>query len=342
MRVYLGQEIKAFRRFFGNSYLTVPQLHAILSYANIKPFSDGRFDSNTLKAYRTGNDGMNVLYRAYKTWQERTAEYNAKQAAKKAEVPETKPTNPEATQLSLDLRESQEDQPLPPYDEWRTNIGTEFRNCRRNKKGNCYYIVDSDVGRVFFIDKKNHATQHLGTTLLNQCLNKLDFNDLFSSYGRGKNGNAPSGHYEKSFTFPYNIGYNECVETNDDDKIIYTNRAGRDKKSRIALNIQPSPSNIVFLVLKPCDLTRNIFMIITAYVGDKAAIEPWNYRAGEDEVNFWKNHALIGNYKESDDLGDEGYWGEPNKVTLNLQELKQLVKECVKKTIEVKYKKIRS
>lgn len=119
MRVYLGQEIKAFRRFFGNSYLTVPQLHAILSYANIKPFSDGRFDSNILKSYRSAADGMNVLYRAYRTWEEKTREFNARQAAKKAERPEPKPTNPKATQLSLDLKEGQENQPLPPYNEWR-------------------------------------------------------------------------------------------------------------------------------------------------------------------------------------------------------------------------------
>ena len=108
MRVYLGNEIKAFRRFFGNSYLTVPQLHAILSYAGIKPYSDGRFDSNTLKAYRTGNSGMNVLYRAYKTWQEKTAEFNARQAAKLANKPAPKPTNPKATQLSLDLDEGED------------------------------------------------------------------------------------------------------------------------------------------------------------------------------------------------------------------------------------------
>jgi len=341
MRVYLGQEIKAFRRFFGNSYLTVPQLHAILSYANIKPFSDGRFDSNTLKAYRTGNDGMNVLYRAYKTWQKRTAEYNAKQAAKKAEVPETKPTNPEATQLSLDLRESQEDQPLPPYDEWRTNIGTEFRNCQKNKKGCCYYNINTGAERFIFIDKKNHATQHLGTTLLIRCLNNLDFKDLLSSYEQHRNGNSSNGLYEKLITFSYNIGYDESVETTDDDKIIYAIRPDRDKKSRIAPNRQPSPSNKVFLVLKPCDLTRNLFMIITAYVGNKAAIEPWNDNASENDINYWKNHALTGNYKETDDEGEDGYWGEPNKVTLNLQELKQLVKECVKKTIEIKYKKIR-
>lgn len=332
MRVYLGQEIKAFRRFFGNSYLTVPQLHAILSYAGIKPFSDGRFDSNTLKAYRTGNDGMNVLYRAYKTWQEKTAEFNARQAAKLANKPAPKPTNPKATQLSLDLKEGQENQPLPPYAEWRTNIGTEFRNCHKTKKGCCYYNINTSAGRFIFIDKKNHATQHLGTTLLNQCLNKLDFNDLLSSYEQHKNGNSSNGLYEKLITFQYNIGYDESVETTDDDKIIYAVRQGRDKKSRIALNRQPSPSNKVFLILKPCDLTRNLFMIITAYVGDKAAIEPWNNNASKNDINYWKSHALTGNYKDTDDEGEDGYWGE--RVKINESDIRQMVAEVIKKIIK--------
>ena len=136
----------------------------------------------------------------------------------------------------------------PMIIEWRTNIGTEFRNCHKTKKGCCYYNISTNAGRFIFIDKKNHATQHLGTTLLNRCLNKLDFNDLLSSYEQHRNGNSSNGLYEKLITFQCNIGYDESVETTDDDKIIYAVRQGRDKKSRIALNRQPSPSNKVFLM----------------------------------------------------------------------------------------------
>lgn len=221
---------------------------------------------------------------------------------------------------------------LPPYNEWRTNIYTEFRNCRKNKKGHCFYVINSNFGKIFFVDKKNHATQHIGTTLLEQCLNRIDLNDLFSCYKEHRNGNAPNGVYEKTFTFPYNIGYHECVETTDNDKIIYTVRSGRDKKSRIVLNRQPEPINTIFLVLKPCDLTHNLFMIITAYTGSKAPIEPWNHMAGENETNFWKNHALIGDYKDTDDMGENGYW--KNKLKINESVIRQIVAETIKMLCE--------
>ena len=104
MRVYLVQELKNFQRFFGNSNLKLNDLHAIFSYAGIKQGGDKKYSAETLKAYRTGNSGMKVLYDAYRTWQEKTAEFNKKKA--NSPTPEQKQKVQKPVQLKLDLEEN--------------------------------------------------------------------------------------------------------------------------------------------------------------------------------------------------------------------------------------------
>ena len=73
MKVYLGQELNNFRRFFHyDNSLTLSDLHAILNYAGIKSLSDGKYDSDKLKSYRVYSP--NVLYDAYNKLKSKKAE----------------------------------------------------------------------------------------------------------------------------------------------------------------------------------------------------------------------------------------------------------------------------
>jgi hypothetical protein len=38
---------------------------------------------------------------------------------------------------------------------------------------------------------------------------------------------------------------------------------------------------------------ESVFLIITTYIGKKAAREPWNEFATQSDLSFWNNHGLL-------------------------------------------------
>ncbi|MBP5723238.1 MAG: hypothetical protein J6X18_06670 [Bacteroidales bacterium] len=187
---------------------------------------------------------------------------------------------------------------LPPYEQWRKNIDLDNMQ-RQSPIGKPRYII----GNNLVIDMNGHATEHLGHDLLEATLRRVDFN-MVNKYGQIK----------QTILFPFNIGYCECAETNDNDKIIYAKRGDRQRPSRIVLGREPEPCKYVQIVLQKLEQrpgkTLVPWKVLTAYVGKKPAkFEPWDPRSDESSVNFWKNHALISTYfDETSDEGDSEYW----------------------------------
>lgn len=105
-RVYLGQEINNFRKFFNDESLTIGELHAIMKYAGIAPLghdSKGNeiYNAIRLKNTRAGTESANGLRKAYKRLREAQS-YEIEKEPK----PAAKPKQPKPVQLKLDLQEN--------------------------------------------------------------------------------------------------------------------------------------------------------------------------------------------------------------------------------------------
>lgn len=196
---------------------------------------------------------------------------------------------------------------LPSYTEWRQNIECEVMWHKHSGRSNRWI-----VGNCVFFDTSEHALNHLGPSLLKKVLQKVDLRQV-----------NQQGFIEEIVTFPYPVGYQECVETSDADDVVYLQRDNRKKQSRFVLNRQPEPCNTVFIVLRQTKNDPYAFQIITGYVGTKSGKEPWDRRANDTDNEFWKTHALVSpeGTTKADDVGDEGYW-------------RQVVAECVKRVMK--------
>ena len=90
--------------------------------------------------------------------------------------------------------------------------------------------------------------------------------------------------------YPEKIGYSSCVEINENDRIIYAKRKGRENHTKFVLDRKKEPCNSLFAVFKYTDYG---YLILTIFIGKKAGREPWDKFATEEDKQFWKNHALV-------------------------------------------------
>ena len=224
---------------------------------------------------------------------------------------------------------------LPSYAEWKRNIEEEVMWYLYNGGKSRWKIG----GNVFF-DNSGHALYHLGPTLLCEVLKHVNLNMA-----------DEKGMIEQVVELGRPIGYQECVETNDSDNIVYLQRNGRKRQSRYAVGRSPDPCSTVFIVLRKIKKTQNVYQIITGYVGTKSGKEPWDRRATDSDAEFWRNHALVSpdEIDSSEDVGEEGYWTrivaesiknyfyknmKKNIVKLNEAQLRKMIAENVKKVIK--------
>ena len=89
--------------------------------------------------------------------------------------------------------------------------------------------------------------------------------------------------------FDQPIGKSECVETTPEDKIVYAKRIGKQGYSRFVVGREPEETQSVSLILKKIP---EGYILISAYIGAKAPLEPWAAGADETSREFWKTHAL--------------------------------------------------
>lgn len=97
------------------------------------------------------------------------------------------------------------------------------------------------------------------------------------------------------------VGHNPCVQTTQDDEIVYIRRAGRSGETRFVRNKHSKPTKEITVILKEI---RDGYMLVTSWYGGVAEPEPWDEQAfkrdrrGYDaakaaSVKFWENHALV-------------------------------------------------
>ena len=227
---------------------------------------------------------------------------------------------------------------LPSYAEWRRDIEEEVAWYLHNG-GKSRWTIG---GNVFF-DNSGHALCHLGPTLLCEVLKRVNLNTA-----------DKNGMIEQVVELGHPIGYQECVETNDSDSIVYLQRSGRKRQSRFAIGRSPEPCSTVFIVLRKIKTAQNVYQIITSYVGTKSGKEPWDRRATDSDAEFWRNHALVSpdEIDSSEDVGEEGYWTrmvaesiknnfyknmKKNTAKISESTLKKMISESIKAVLREDY-----
>ncbi len=85
-------------------------------------------------------------------------------------------------------------------------------------------------------------------------------------------------------------GTSTCVETTEEDEIVYARRPNRAGYTRFVKGREAEPTNELTLSLLK---VPEGYVLITAYLGPKAGPEPWDRNATPDSLAFWNTHALI-------------------------------------------------
>ena len=93
------------------------------------------------------------------------------------------------------------------------------------------------------------------------------------------------------------IGESSCVKPTSSDEIVYAQRQGRDYLSRFVMNRKAEPCSALVVILKPDEGGGGYWVCVTAFIGRKAEMEPWDEKHTQEtyqkSVEFWKEHALI-------------------------------------------------
>ncbi len=98
----------------------------------------------------------------------------------------------------------------------------------------------------------------------------------------------------QTVTFQENIGESICVETDDEDEIVYARRHGRNGYTRFVKNKAAEKTKEITVVLKKDEYAKDpTYILITAFAGPKAEPEPWDKKATTQSRIFWDSHALI-------------------------------------------------
>lgn len=94
------------------------------------------------------------------------------------------------------------------------------------------------------------------------------------------------------------VGRSRCVETSEEDTIVFGYRYGRPGPTRFVLDREPEiPTAKATIVLKRDERLPGIMILISAWAGDESQPEPWDENLADqialaDSKAFWSNHAL--------------------------------------------------
>jgi hypothetical protein len=95
------------------------------------------------------------------------------------------------------------------------------------------------------------------------------------------------------------IGNTICVTTDSSDEIVYARRIDVSRLTRFVKKRLAVPSSFITVILKKDNRDHTHFVIIDAFIGNKARPEPFDLRSirtdeeRQDSIKFWSNHALI-------------------------------------------------
>ena len=144
-------------------------------------------------------------------------------------------------------------------------------------------MADDTLGRLasgeVVVDRNNSHLHESVRPLLSYALSRI------SSCGRN--------FMEEVVDFFSEVGKTICVATNPSDKIVYAQRPNRAGLTRFVKNRETEPCSSVVVVLKRADNVSGTYVLVTAFIGGKPEVEPWDTRATAASRAFWESHALL-------------------------------------------------
>jgi hypothetical protein len=113
---------------------------------------------------------------------------------------------------------------------------------------------------------------------------------LVNALGKIKSNNQ--NLIEGEVDFGETIGVTRCIQTYENDEIVFAVRPKRSGYTRFVKNRTQEPTSKLTVILTK-DRQTNDYLVLTAYIGAKAEPEPWDFRATSKALDFWKKHALV-------------------------------------------------
>jgi hypothetical protein len=88
------------------------------------------------------------------------------------------------------------------------------------------------------------------------------------------------------------VGSTTCVTTSAEDVIRYARRVNRLGHTRFVLNREAERCSTVFVAFEKVE-DEPKYVLLTAYVGHRSEVEPWDTTATDTSRHFWDRHALL-------------------------------------------------
>lgn len=137
-------------------------------------------------------------------------------------------------------------------------------------------IIGRTANGVVVIDRPNSHIHPDVEPLIAEALSKINTRNL--------------DFIEVEVDFDRVIGASSCVQTTDNDVIVFAQRPNRKGLTRFVLDRQKEMTSKVMVVLKKA---VNQYVLITSFIGEKGEVEPWDAKATNASIAFWKNRALV-------------------------------------------------
>jgi len=139
-------------------------------------------------------------------------------------------------------------------------------------------VIGKTADGAIVIDRKESHLHKEITPIISEVLSRVHTN------GRQ--------FIEAEVDFGRVIGRTCCVSTGPDDQIIFAQRPNRKGLTRFVQNRESEPSTRAMVVIKNVGRPRE-YVLITAFIGSKAEVEPWDQRATPASLHFWNAKALL-------------------------------------------------
>lgn len=94
------------------------------------------------------------------------------------------------------------------------------------------------------------------------------------------------------------IGKSRLVKVDEGDKIFYAQRQNRTGLSKLVKDREAEDCKSVTVVLEKSKSDKNKAVLMTIYIGEPAPNEPYDKQLSAEEIEYWKQSALVPVYDE--------------------------------------------
>ena len=108
------------------------------------------------------------------------------------------------------------------------------------------------------------------------------------------------GFVKEKVEYDHPIGTQTCVKVSPEDEVVMVYRNGRSGQTPMVKNREAEPCSSVMVILRKdrSVLDKDIYEMLTGYIGEGSPREPWDPNISTEEERreceeFWNTHALL-------------------------------------------------